>query len=56
MLGRLRDLREKLAKAKGDIRVAARSDMMIAQGMALNMIIQDYNSMVQVEQMRASVR
>jgi hypothetical protein len=56
VLGRLRDLREKLAKAKGDIRVAARSDMMIAQGMALNMIIQEYNMMVQMEQMQASIR
>jgi Protein of unknown function (DUF3829) len=53
LLGRLRDLRDKLAKAKGDVRVAARSDMMLAQGMALNMMVQDYNNMVQMEQMLA---
>jgi Protein of unknown function (DUF3829) len=50
ILGRLRDLREKLAKAKGDIRVAARSDMAIAQGLAMNMIVQDYNNMIRSEQ------
>jgi hypothetical protein len=50
LLGRLRDLREKLVKAKGDVRVAARNDMMLAQGVALNMMVQDYNSMIQMEQ------
>jgi hypothetical protein len=56
ILGRLRDLREKLAKANGDVRVAARSDRTIAQGMAINMIVQEYNSMIQIEQMQANTR
>jgi hypothetical protein len=53
ILGRMRDLQEKLVKAKGDIRVAAKRDMMIAQGHSLNMIVQQYNSMIRSEQTRA---
>jgi hypothetical protein len=50
LLGRFRDLQEKLVKAKGDVRVAARGDMMLARGMTLNMMVQEYNSMIQLEQ------
>jgi hypothetical protein len=53
ILGRVRELHEKLVKAKGDVRVAAKRDMMLAQGHALNTIVQQYNSMIRTEQMRS---
>jgi Protein of unknown function (DUF3829) len=50
LLGRFRDLQELLEKSKGDLRIAARKDMMLGQGMTLNMMVQDYNSMLQLEE------
>jgi Protein of unknown function (DUF3829) len=50
LLGRFRDLQELLAKSKGDLRIAARKDMMLGQGMTLNMMVQQYNSMLQMEE------
>jgi Protein of unknown function (DUF3829) len=50
LLGRFRDLQELLAKSKGDLRIAASKDMMLGQGMTLNMMVQQYNSMLQLEE------